>query len=104
MTPFLPVVPNSFFLSPVLSSLDLAWRVQAKAGAAHWQGFVAASLQSKAALLQLTVLREERKMDLGWWSPSKRKLRVVQLIATFKPSQIIQESGFLWKPTGGVLL
>lgn len=62
MTLFLPVFLNFSFLSPALSSLELAWSVQAKAGAAHWQGAVAGSLQSKAALLRLTVLEgKERK-------------------------------------------
>lgn len=35
-------------------------------------------MQSKASLLQLTVLRGERKTNVGWWSSFKTKLKVVQ--------------------------
>lgn len=63
MTLSLPFAPDSFFLSPVLSSLELARKVQAKAGAAHCPGVDAGSLQSKTALLWFTVLGGGRKMD-----------------------------------------
>jgi len=50
MTLFFPVAPNTFFLSPVFSSLELARRLQDKAGAAYWQGVVAGSLHSSVAV------------------------------------------------------
>lgn len=89
--------PESFSLSSCVSFFQLLPN-----SCSFLQSLLPWSLQHCCSSLCLVVV--ERKTDADWSSASMRKLRVVQLIATLKPPEIIQESGFLWKPTGSVLL
>lgn len=88
---------ESFFLSSCVSYFQLLPN-----SAFFLQSLLPLSLQNCCSSVCLAGV--ERKTDAGWLSLFQRKLRVVQLTATLKPPEIIQESGFLWKPTGSVLL